>query len=161
MYLIPRSQFSWTRCNLTKYTYKVKLLTCPKLELLIKYNLGRLCSSLELELSLKRHLGSLCSSPKLELFNLGLRSTCSKSESTRSYRKSVVLKRKRLIGIVTQINRMKNHWKTITSEWETFNFFRFAIKLFLFPSFTAQVFQHVTYIFAQIHVSALRNEDSY
>ena len=82
-------------------------------------------------------------------------------ESTRSYRKSAVLKRKQLIGIVTQINRMKNHWKTITSEWETFNFFRFAIKLFLFPSFTAPVFQHVTYIFAQIHVSALRNEDSY
>ena len=36
-----------------QYTYKVQLLTCPKLELLIKYNLGRLCSSLELELSLK------------------------------------------------------------------------------------------------------------
>ena len=37
------------------------------MELLIKYNLGRLCSSLELELSLKRHLDRLCSSPKLEL----------------------------------------------------------------------------------------------
>ena len=62
LHLIPRSQFLWATCNLTKYTYKVWLLTCPKLELLIKYNLGRLCSSLELELSLKRHLGSLCSS---------------------------------------------------------------------------------------------------
>ena len=39
------------------------------MELLIKYNLGRLCSSLKLELSLKRHLSSLCSSPKLELLS--------------------------------------------------------------------------------------------
>ena len=54
--IIARSQFLWATCNLTKYSYKVQLLTCPKLELLIKYNLGRLCSSLELELSLKRHL---------------------------------------------------------------------------------------------------------
>ena len=39
------------------------------MELLIKYNLGRLCLSLELELSLKRHQGSLCSSSKLELLS--------------------------------------------------------------------------------------------
>ena len=48
LYLIPRSQFVWATCNLTKCTNKVQFLTCPKLELLIKYNLGRLCSSLEL-----------------------------------------------------------------------------------------------------------------
>ena len=38
-------------------------------QLLIKYNLGKLCSILELEFSLKRHLGSLCSSPKVELLS--------------------------------------------------------------------------------------------
>ena len=65
--LISRSQVLWATYNLTKYTYK--LLTCPKLEVLIKYNLGRLCSSFELELSLKPQLDSLCSSPELEILS--------------------------------------------------------------------------------------------
>ena len=63
----------------------------------------------------RSHLGQF--TPKQTRFNLGRSSICSKTvKVTRSYHKGLVLKRKRLISIVIQINRMNNHWKTITSK---------------------------------------------
>ena len=43
LYLIPRSRFLWARCNLAKYNLQSVTCNLSNLELLIKYNLGRLC----------------------------------------------------------------------------------------------------------------------
>ena len=52
---------------------------------------------------------------------------------------------------------MNNHCET--SERETFKIKH--IIMFLFSSFTTEVFQHAFNLFAQIQVSALRSKDSY